>query len=75
MSGYYVFYGEQLHSHYTRGIDFWNARNRGEIPEGSYRYCNDPEEWLHILYAETIKSVGSNDVPPILRAMALVLTN
>lgn len=73
MSSYYVFYGEQLHSDYTRAIDFWNAKDRGEMPEGSYRYCNGSDEWVHITYAEAIKSVDTNDVPPLLRAMALML--
>lgn len=73
MRRYYVFYGEQLHSEYMMAIDFWKAKDRGEIPEGSYRYCNETDEWVHITYAEAIKSVDVNDVPPLLRAMALML--
>lgn len=75
MSLYYVFYGEQLHSKYTKAMDFWHARDRGEIPAGSYRYSVEQQEWAHATEYSSIKSVVQQDVPPILRAMALMLGN
>jgi hypothetical protein len=65
-----VFYGEQLHSTYPTTTEYWDASDNGEIPDGAYRYLPEYQEWMHIGGSGR---PADEDVPPLLRAMALML--
>lgn len=68
MSRYYVFYGHQLHSSGERGS--LSNLIRG-APDGSIIYDTraDDSPW----FDKRITTIEEEDVPPLLRAMALML--
>lgn len=67
-----VFYDGKLHSEYEGTAGYWEAMENGVVPDNSFRYLPEYNEWLH---AGKRRTVHEENVPPLYRAMALLLVS
>lgn len=66
---YMVFYGIQIHSEYENWKHFREARDNGEIPEGSYVLNTYTRGW----FDSHMWSVLEEDIPAELKMLQLLL--